>query len=681
MASATQSTNKRKHVTTACVPCRESKVKCDGQTPCCSNCKRKGKNCQFQANEDKRKLSLRVAIELLCARVDQLTHFIEKSDLLPPPMQEDDETVLLRVLKNVGLIHAYPRGENSGSMSTEPDKANSTSVGPDCASSPVARLNDTDRLCIPTTTVNENVTTFDTPQVESLISNLPLEWREGRKIVSNEQTDSLELDWDWHSSDDLVDIVHTRATTNMTVEGLSVPNDVHAVPDKPERTLGPSISFPTIISGDDSDAESTEELVDRLSERVGSLQIGSDGQIRYYGPTSNFNLVQMPAPDNMTVHRTVRNDGQEYLDRLEIGKDVPNDIEDHLVNLYFTWQDPASHVVQREMYQKAKVQWCDHMVDNPYYSEALRNSICALGAAFESRHHPTFVTFPKSLADFFADRAKALLDIELDCPSVATVQAMVILSGHDIGCKRDARGWLYSGMAMRLAFDLALHVDMTPYVRTGSISQEEADLRKTVFWGAYTVDHLWGLHLGRPFRINMEDVTVAKPGIDGSISGHWSAYVSPDSCGITQPDHAELLCSQRALLCDIMAPLGHALYGSQRIPPSVLQEMNQKTVKELKEWKDCLPSVLQVQTDEKDTKTPYLPHVLLLHMHYHQAIIHAHRPWMSKHYIQPQPPQGPGHIHARKACVDSAVAIAKILQLYEERYTLKRRDVTTWEYS
>lgn len=321
------------------------------------------------------RLSLRVAIELLCARVDQLTHFIEKSDLLPPPMQGDDETVLLRVLKNVGLIHAYPRGENSGSMSTEPDKANSTSVGPDCAFSPVARLNDTDRLCILTTTVNENVPTFDTPQVESLISNLPLEWREGRKIVSNEQTDSLELDWDWHSSDDLVDIVHTRATTNMTVEGLSVPNDVYAVPDKPERTLGLSISFPTIISGDDSDAESTEELVDRLSERVGSLQIGSDGQIRYYGPTSNFNLVQMPAPDNMTVHRTVRNDGQEYLDRLDIGKDVPNDIEDHLVNLYFTWQDPASHVVQREMYEKAKVQWCDHMVDNPYYSEALRNSM------------------------------------------------------------------------------------------------------------------------------------------------------------------------------------------------------------------------------------------------------------------------------------------------------------------
>ena len=70
---------------------------------------------------------------------------------------------------------------------------------------------------------------------------------------------------------------------------------------------------------------------------------------------------------------------------------------------------------------------------------------CCLGAAFEPRYHPTFVTYPKSLSDFFADRAKTFLDIELDSPTIATVQAMVVLSGHDIGCQRDSRGWLYSG--------------------------------------------------------------------------------------------------------------------------------------------------------------------------------------------------------------------------------------------
>lgn len=73
---------------------------------------------------------------------------------------------------------------------------------------------------------------------------------------------------------------------------------------------------------------------------------------------------------------------------------------------------------------------------------------CAIGSAFEARYHPTFITFPKSLSEFFADRAKALLEIELDSPCVATVQALVILSSHEGASNRDARGWLYSGEHM-----------------------------------------------------------------------------------------------------------------------------------------------------------------------------------------------------------------------------------------
>lgn len=92
------------------------------------------------------------------------------------------------------------------------------------------------------------------------------------------------------------------------------------------------------------------------------------------------------------------------------------------------------------------------------------------------------------MSEFFADRAKALLEIELDSPCVATVQALVILSSHEGSSNRDARGWLYSGMSMRLAFDLGLHLDMTTYVRKGDISAFEADVRKVAFWGSYTAD-------------------------------------------------------------------------------------------------------------------------------------------------------------------------------------------------
>lgn len=44
------------------------------------------------------------------------------------------------------------------------------------------------------------------------------------------------------------------------------------------------------------------------------------------------------------------------------------------------------------------------------------------------------------------------------------------------------------GMAMRLAFDLALHLDMSHYVSRGEITSADAEIRRTVFWGAYTVD-------------------------------------------------------------------------------------------------------------------------------------------------------------------------------------------------
>lgn len=48
---------------------------------------------------------------------------------------------------------------------------------------------------------------------------------------------------------------------------------------------------------------------------------------------------------------------------------------------------------------------------------------------------------------------------------------------------------------------------------------------------------------------------------------------------------------------------------------------------------------------------------------------------MSKGYLQPQPPKGPGYTHAREVCINSAISIAKILVLYETRYTLRRINV------
>lgn len=61
-------------------------------------------------------------------------------------------------------------------------------------------------------------------------------------------------------------------------------------------------------------------------------------------------------------------------------------------------------------------------------------------------------------------------------------------------------------------------------------------------------------------------------------------------------------------------------------------------------------------------------------MQYYQGLIYAYRPWMSKGYIH-EPIQGCGAGHARKMCMDSATAIAQLLRLYEDSYTLRRINI------
>jgi hypothetical protein len=58
-------------------------------------------------------------------------------------------------------------------------------------------------------------------------------------------------------------------------------------------------------------------------------------------------------------------------------------------------------------------------------------------------------------------------------------------------------------------------------------------------------------------------------------------------------------------------------------------------------------------------------------MQFHQFLILIHRPWTSKTLLQPNPPQGPGYQHARAVCIDSAIKIAKLLGMHEERHSFR----------
>ncbi|GIC88310.1 transcription factor domain-containing protein [Aspergillus udagawae] len=445
-----------------------------------------------------------------------------------------------------------------------------------------------------------------------------------------------------------------------------------SVPLPPDFTQQPGVLLGQAQNDTEDESESGEEdeaendVIEQLSHRIGTLKIAGDGHLRFYGATSNLNLVDVSATQQRQRPdaRTVRHDGQDILNHLRVGQPVDQALEDHLVELYFTWQNPSTYVVDKEMFMTARSRWRNDLDDTPFYSEVLTNAMCAVGSAFEARYHPTFITFPKSLSEFFADRAKALLEIELDSPCVATVQALVILSCHEGASNRDARGWLYSGMSMRLAFDLGLHLDMTPYVEKGDISAFEADVRRIAFWGSYTADHFWGFYLGRPFRTNAGDITVPKPASDlgAEKESIWYPYGLETKSvvlqhGLRNPN--ELISRQFAVLWEIILPIGHILYGCSDISRHDLQRLCYNVTEDLFAWKENLPSNLKIDLD--DETTPRLPHLLML------------QPWVSKNYIQPRSPrQGPGYHHARRMCIESSTAIARILHIYEKHYTFRR---------
>lgn len=387
------------------------------------------------------RLTLRVAIEQLSNRVDQLHRFITEHGLEPPPMDNEDHHRLLRVLDYQRLPYTILSKDLRPQKTPTTSSQELPSLQAKSDSPPVSMVATSDQDTVP-----QQHDHLDSFPIFDIVENQP---NVNTYPATNFQILQSCYQESWDKGGETPSGLTCPQYANAGTEGIR--------PLSEEETREFSSPGTNKSTGE---TDETEALVDQLSDRIGTLQVGARGHIRYYGPTSNFNLAQLPFPDVYAVFRTIRNDGKDVLERLGLNKPIPAALEEHLTKLYFTWQDPTLHVVNRHMFYLARSRWEDGE-ESPYYSESLQNALCvlfeilaasqtncrrcALGGAFETRHHPDLITFPRSLAEFFADRAKSLLEIELDNPSVATIQALAVLSSHDIGHKRDSRGWLYSG--------------------------------------------------------------------------------------------------------------------------------------------------------------------------------------------------------------------------------------------
>lgn len=141
----------------------------------------------------------------------------------------------------------------------------------------------------------------------------------------------------------------------------------------------PLQSFQNSVPDLDSVADTTDtegDITDILAARVGALRIAEDGQLRYYGPTSNLHVHPngFQSLSRSTI-RHVETEGLGVLRRLGLDREIPLSIQMHLARLYFAWEDPAIHVVDEEVFFEEKHNAAMHGKSSPYYSETLNNAM------------------------------------------------------------------------------------------------------------------------------------------------------------------------------------------------------------------------------------------------------------------------------------------------------------------
>ena len=133
----------------------------------------------------------------------------------------------------------------------------------------------------------------------------------------------------------------------------------------------------------------------------------------------------------------------------------PAELITHLANTFFTHLGCNYPFLQRERFLRD--------LEEKQVDAILVDAVCALAARFSKHALLTQQSSDESKATpaeyghAFAQRAKQAMVDTFPCPSVAAVQAALLLAYNEFGESRDSGLWMYLGISIRMAQDLGMH--------------------------------------------------------------------------------------------------------------------------------------------------------------------------------------------------------------------------------
>ncbi|KAK8009481.1 hypothetical protein PG991_012032 [Apiospora marii] len=341
----------------------------------------------------------------------------------------------------------------------------------------------------------------------------------------------------------------------------------------------------------------------------------------------------------------------------------------HLLSLHWNRQHHSFLITYRPAFMR------DMACGGPYFSKILLNAIYFGASKFsprrEVRRDPDDV---RTAGWQFRERVRTLLGSALDRSEITTIQALLVMTNSlfALGDERSA-AWLYAGLAFRMIIDLGMHVDAPDL--SGSprkFSDEDVEIRRRVFWGAFVVDKIQSLYQGRPATLRESDTAVPIKFLDTYEEfQNWQpfAYSVKSTQYSGSPAYSVSTFTSLCRLSVVMSDILSCIYTERTFDRNasdlcaVLESLNSK----LAAWKDALPAHLTFDP-AKSTQVPP-PHVLSLHAMYHVLSILLHRPFVADGHLYNTSRSIP--VNSFLICASAADSISALLRVYDRTFSVR----------
>lgn len=262
----------------------------------------------------------------------------------------------------------------------------------------------------------------------------------------------------------------------------------------------PKPSSPPADGKADDSTELELALARARAGQLRKLRAGSASQ--FFGGTSLFQIHGDEAPVTSPQHNQVnellspsfaaQNQVQAFSpsavsDPGQFPYSAHDDMCQTLMAQFFRSQYPYNMCVYREFFLR------DYDIGvGRYYSEVLLYAICATGALASA--DPSML----AMSEIFASQAEFLVYTSLDKPDLTLLQAMILLGYRFIGHGKASKGWLFCGMAFRLAHEMGLHLDPNNWGQSEPVLDRDREISRRVYWSAFNADKQVSLYFGRP---------------------------------------------------------------------------------------------------------------------------------------------------------------------------------------